>query len=611
MGDTFQRLLIPSEPQVLSMNVQAALGTPRPPHRTQFSWLLRHFIERFFNHETASPDGDAKTRLVQIACAAGLPPFVIAIYLWPIYHPIKGWPIDQPSSGDPPPYWLQVNHHFFFVLYSFIAMAIATVFEWDLFFPDLLDLFVLGSLPIKPRIAFFARVAAIAVFTGGLLFDANLLSAFVLPMSMDPPNLSRFLAAHILAAGTSGFFAAVFILALQGTLLSILGERLFRKLALFLQSATITTVVMAMLLFPVLSGVVPTLLRSGSLIVRLLPPFWFLGLYQRILEGPAALPIYFTLAQTGCIATLVVTFIAVFAYPIAYARRMRQLVEGAGVRKHSSRVLLPLHLLLHRTVLRPPLLRAVFHFISQTILRVPRYRIYLVLYCGVGLAVVTATILRLTVVHQQVRIAVSAEGIRVAIGIVIFWMIAGLRMAFASSGNQRGRWIFRLVHGNPPPFETAMQQLGAARLWALLVAAAVTCSAWLIFRAISPSELLTWPATASQALMAAASCLLLTDAFFLQVTSIPFTSEAASSPPNLAFTVLKYCAFFPLVTALPLRLEPWMEHSPRGYIFVIALVIAAHLYLRHRHRIVVRAYCDQPGLDDDEEDFPMKLGLRY
>ncbi|HTB95451.1 MAG TPA: hypothetical protein VK716_00465 [Terracidiphilus sp.] len=611
MGDTFQRLLIPSEPQVLSMNVQAALGSPRTPRRSQFSWLLRHFIERFFNHETASPDGDAKTRLVQIACAAGLPPFVIAIYLWPIYHPIKGWPIDQPSSGDPPPYWLQVNHHFFFVLYSFIAMTIATVFEWDLFFPDLLDLFVLGPLPIKARIAFLARVTAIALFTGGLLFDANLLSAFVLPMSMDPQNLSRFLAAHIVAAGCSGFFAAVCILALQGTLLSILGERLFRKLALFLQSAIITTVVMFMLLFPVLSGVVPTLLRSGSLIVRLLPPFWFLGLYQRILEGPAAPPIYHSLTQAACIATLAATLLAVIAYPIAYNRKMRQLVEGSSARERSTGVLRPLHHLLHRTILRSPLCRAVFHFISQTILRVPRYRIYLILYCGVGLAVVTATILRFTVVHQQVRIAVSPDGIRVATGIVIFWMIAGLRMAFASSGNQRGRWIFRVVHGNPPQFDTAIQQFGAARLWALLVVSTVTCAAWLIFRAISPSELLTWPATASQALVAVASCLLLTDAFFLPVTSIPFTSEAASSAPSLAFTVLKYFAVFPLVTALPLRLEPCMEHSPRGFLLVAALVVAAHIYLRHRHRIVVRAYCDQPALDDDEEDFPMKLGLRY
>src|SRR5580698_2456509 len=167
MDDSFQRLFARAEPQVLSMSAQAALGPVRVPKRSQFTLLLRHFLERFFNHETASPDGDAKTRLVQIACAAGLPPFVIAVYLWPIYHPITGWPPGQPSTGGPPPYWLQVNHHFFFVVYSFVAMGIATVFEWDLFFPDLLDLFVLGTLPIAARRTFFARVAAVAIFTAG------------------------------------------------------------------------------------------------------------------------------------------------------------------------------------------------------------------------------------------------------------------------------------------------------------------------------------------------------------------------------------------------------------------------------------------------------------
>ena len=33
------------------------------------------------------------------------------------------------TRGGPPPYWLQVNHHFFFVLYSFVAMGIVTVFR--------------------------------------------------------------------------------------------------------------------------------------------------------------------------------------------------------------------------------------------------------------------------------------------------------------------------------------------------------------------------------------------------------------------------------------------------------------------------------------------------
>ena len=195
MAEVFQRLFSRIDLQVESLNVQAARGPVRPPKRTQFSLLIRHFIERFFSHETASADGDAKTRMVQIACATGLPGLLVAVYLWPVYHPFPNLP--PGSDGAPPSYWLQVNHHFFFVLYSFVAMGIVTVFEWDLFFPDLLDIFVLGTLPVRESGVFRARVAAIAMFIAGFLFDINVLAPLVLPMAVDPPNLPRFLAGHI------------------------------------------------------------------------------------------------------------------------------------------------------------------------------------------------------------------------------------------------------------------------------------------------------------------------------------------------------------------------------------------------------------------------------
>src|ERR1700728_704752 len=99
MREEFQRLFMMSEPEALSLNAQAALGAVHPPGRSQFSLLVRHFLERFFNHETASPDGDARARLVLLAFSAGLPGFVVALYLWPIYHPFFYVPV---------PYWLQV-----------------------------------------------------------------------------------------------------------------------------------------------------------------------------------------------------------------------------------------------------------------------------------------------------------------------------------------------------------------------------------------------------------------------------------------------------------------------------------------------------------------------
>ncbi|MDR3791912.1 MAG: hypothetical protein P4L03_00895 [Terracidiphilus sp.] len=611
MSDNFQRLLTMSDSMPLALNAQAALGVARPPQRSQFSLLVRHFLERFFNHETASPDGDAKTRLVQIAVATGLAPFFIALYLWPTYHPIVGWPPGQHATGGPPPYWLQVNHHFFFVLYSFVAMGVVAVFEWDMFFPDLLDLWVLKTLPIAELRSFLARVAAIALFIAAFLFDVNIFAALVLPEAIDPPSLPRFLAAHLLAVAGSGLFAAAFILALQGVLLSLLGERLFRKLSLLRQSLSITVLLLLLFLFPVFSGVVPALLKSGSTYALFCPPFWFLGVYQTILEGPAALPIYATLARIGSSALLLASALAVLTYPLAYLRRIRQLIEGPGTRTTRNGLRRPLDAVLHATVLRPPVRRAVFHFISQTILRVPRYRIYLALYAGMGFSVVAAAILRFTVVHDSVRIDLSTDGLRSALGIVAFWVIAGMRMAFVSSGNQQGSWVFRIVHGRPPQLQPALEQLQAAKLWVLLSAGAVTLSTGLALRIVSPPALLTWPATASQIVVAAGMCLLLTDLLFLNVTTVAFTGEPTRDQPNVAFTVLKYYSAFPVLAVLPLVLEPWAEQSLRRMVIAILAIAAAHFTLKHRQRGIVRQHCNQPALEEGEEDFPMKLGLRY
>src|ERR1017187_5351359 len=564
MSDFFQRLITMSDSQPLSVRSMAALGPVRQPDRSEFSLLVRHFLERFFNHEAASPEGDAKARLVLIAVATGIPGFVVALYLWPIYHPFIVWPPGHALNAGPPPYWQQVNHHFFFVVYSFVAMGIVTVFQWDLFFPDLLDVFVLSTLPIQDLRLFIARVAAIAVLIGGFLFDANFLALLILPASLDPPNLPRFLSGHALAVAGSGLFAAAFVLALQGVLLSVLGEGWFRRISLLLQ--------------------------AGSVYALFFPPFWFLGVYQWLMEGPSALPIYARLAQTGCIALLVTTLVAMLAYPLAYLRRVRQLVVGPGT--HDTRIwaAVPFLLMLSATLVRHPVRRAVFHFISQSLFRVPRYRIYLVLYGGVGLSVVVASILRLTVKDGNVRIGISPDGVLAAIGIVSFWMIVGLRMAFVSPGNQQGSWVFRIVHGRPPHFLPAMHQLQAAKVWVLLWGMIGTLAAFVALRAFAPPELRTWPATSSQLLIAVGLCLLLTDILFLHVRTVAFTGETAREQPNLPMTLLKCFTFFPVIVLIPVASEPWIEANALHFALAAAAIAISHLVLRTLHRQIIQEH---------------------
>jgi hypothetical protein len=534
----------------------------------------------------------------------------VAIYLWPVYHHVIVFRQDHPIIDTPVPYWAQVNHHFFFVMYSFVAMGLVTVFEWDLFFPDRLDVFVLGTLPIAPWRLFLARVSAIAIFILGFLFDANFLAPIVLPMATDPPQLAGFVLGHVLAVAMAGLFAAGLVLALEGMLLALLGERWFRHVSLLLQGALVAGFLVLLLLFPVLTGVTPALVQSGNAAARWFPPFWFLGIYQEHLPAEGNLP-WGELAWMGVIATVVVWAIAVAAYPLAHVRRVRALVEGTTSKARRSPMIEPWHWVIHFTAARSPLRRAVFHFIGQTLLRVPRYRIYLVLYCGAGFSLLVASILRFTIHRGTIRAEFSADGIRVATGIVAFWVIAGLRSTFVSPGNRQSAWIFRSVHGNPPRFEDALEKLDAASGWVLLCGGLITLTATALLQWIAPGEMRNANVFAAQLVAGAGIVLLLTDAFFLNVTVVPFTGENAGEEHNLAFTVLRYFTFFPLVTWFALVSEKWIEAGGARLGMALAGIALAHLWLRKRRRGVVRLYTDQLPVEEGEDDFPMRLGLRY
>jgi hypothetical protein len=213
-----------------------------PPERSRFQLLVRHFLERFFNNEMVSTDGDAKTRLLQVVSAIALPGMVLALYLFAPYHAPHGRP-----------FWSQVSDRYMYVMYSFVAMGTVSIFAWDLFFPDLLDVFVLAALPIAGRKLLLARIVALSLFLGLFLFGINALGSIFFPVVCDLPGFAHHFFAHLLAVTASGAFAAAFFLALQGVVLAVMGERFFRTISPLLQGVSIMMLLTIFLFFLVLS----------------------------------------------------------------------------------------------------------------------------------------------------------------------------------------------------------------------------------------------------------------------------------------------------------------------------------------------------------------------
>ncbi|HTW50080.1 MAG TPA: hypothetical protein VMD92_19130 [Acidobacteriaceae bacterium] len=579
---------------VASLNVLSAQSPAAAPQRTQFRILVGHFLERFFAHELASGEGDSRTRLMQIACALGIPNLVVTLYLYTPYH--------TPHAVRP--YWAQVSDHYFYVLYSFVATGLLTIFEWDLFFPDLLDLYVLSHLPVRNGRAFRARVTAIAVLVTVAVFAGNILAFLVLPAAVDPPHLLRFWAAHAIAVTCAGLTGATLFLGLEGVLLGILDDRIFRKLALGIQGLAVAALLGALFTFPAVSRFLPELTAAPA--ARWFPPFWFLGMDQRLLDGPAAPPQFHALAHMGYAATLLACALTAASYPLAWLRRTKGLVEGVARRSARNHILVPLHGFLHHTAARQPATRAIWHFITQNLVRVARYRMVLVMVGGAGAALVFASVARIGIASHRPYFAFSAGGLRGALPIVAFWTVSGLRSTFLAPADQRGRWIFRATAG-----KAALPHIAAARRWTMTCSLLLTAATVLWIAMAEPRSMLTPRFVAGQILVAIALSVLLTDGFFLNVRTIPFTGAKPNAAANFALLLIPYLGFFPLVVMFTVALEPRIEASWNRLLGVAAACLAAHLGLSHMHRSRIADHLNQIDVDEDEEEFPLRLGLRY
>ena len=593
----FNPLKVFAEPEyaVHSLEVQAQMAPATRREEGQFELLVRHFLTSLFNNEMVSSDGEARTYLIQLGYAIALPGLIVALYLFVPYH--------APGGRA---YWSQVSDRYFYVLYSMVITGAMTVFQWDLFFPGMVDIFVLSSLPIEQRRLFGARIAAIGIFLFALIVGTNLLGTIFFPAASDMPSLLLHLMAHFLAVTLSGMFVAAFVLASQSMLLALLGQRLFQRISPILQGLYIAVLFTMLFLFPVVAHFLNSLVASHSAVVRWFPPFWFLGIYERILTGSSAAALFSGYAATGLLATLLaVGGVGVF-YPLAYWRRTRYLLEGRPTRGSRNWWEAPIHRLLHTTVIRRPINRAIYHFVSQTLFRTYRHRVYLALYGGVGLALVIACSVLLTSGPNGLRILFSADGLRVAIPIVAFWTIAGLRNAFVSPVDRQGSWVFRVICGR-----AGLAQLAPGRSWALLWSLAATMAMVVTIALVAPPELRGWGPILVQTLVACSLCLLLRDVFFLRDTTIPFTGVHAGEKTNLAFILIQYFGLFPALLWVVLLVEDWALRGPVHAAIAILGVAALHLLARNSYRTTVIRNARLMDVDDLEEEFPQRLGLRY
>jgi hypothetical protein len=520
-----------------------------------------HFFRRFFDNDTVQPDGDTQTTVARAMSFVAVPGLMVAFWL------INAYPYLPPR-----PLWATIADHYFFVMFSFVAMGGAAIFEWEMLFPDRLDFLVLSPLPIKPMQMLGAKAAALVGFLGLFLVGSNIFGTLLLPLVSKGTTLLprvtlgqilRQVVAHGVAVGMAGVFAALFFLALGGVLLCVLGAARFRVVSPIVQMVSVTGLVLLLLFFPWFGMSMHGWLTEPLGGVRWIPPLWFLGVYEQLLRGdaaPAFAPEMARYAVRGISAAAVVVLLT---YPLAWARMRKLAVEGGPrSRREPSRRLASL---VHRVVRRPGE-RAVFHFIGQTIRRNNRYQVYLAVYCGTGLAIALAIAVTLRVSGGRVRAELSNDGLHAVIPLLLFWVVAGLRTAFAFPISLQAGWIFRITG------VSLAECAAAARRWALLHALAVGggIMAALIWTGWDAGRLLV------QAVWGLGLCVLLTDGFFFSQKSVPFNQPRMPGRVSFPLMLTLYLGVFPLFLYEAIEAEMRIEKHLTRLLAVALAAVAIH-----------------------------------
>ena len=471
--------------------------------------LTGHFFRRFFDNDTLQTEGDTLITVVRAACAVAVPGSMYAFFLQLAY-----------SQKTPRPLWGRVEDEYFFILISFVAMGLVSIFEWEMLFPDRIDFLILTPLPLQAAQMLAAKASALIAFFTIFLLSCNVFGAGILPL-LSAGSPFRQMYAHVVATLCAGACAALFFLAIGSLLLCTLGAARFRMVSPVLQMLSVAALVLLLLHYAKYVETLQFLLASPQGWVRWVPPFWFLGLYEVLFHGAKAPSFAHAFAWHGLQATAIAFGIVMLTYPLAWARMRRMAVEGGTHRRGQAS---PWRTRMVHGVVRRAGERAVFHFIGQTMARNNRYQVYLAIYGGTGVAIAVACAVTLRSHGAKVLPLLSDRGLHAAMPLLLFWVIAGLRNAFAFPLNLSAGWVFRVT--GLPSGECA----AAARKWVLLCALAVMCGieTVLAMAGWDGRRLLV------QVVCGVCLCVLLTDALFFLPTERPIQPAAHAGQNQFA-----------------------------------------------------------------------------
>jgi hypothetical protein len=539
-----------------------------------FKLLLDIFRSRFLENDT---EGTFDANIYQVVGAIASPGLIVSLYVMPFFMDLATHP---PS---PEIDWMIRGVRLFFPAYSFAVTGFATLFEWDVLFPDRRDFLILAPFPVRLRELFGAKFAALGVFILTLVVAVNFFPTALLPLfSMLLPKMGvigiiRLTLTQIAATFGASLFAFFSVAALQGVLINVTTPATFRRISPAVQTLGMSLMVIALLTFPLYLFLLRPMVEAHSVSPWLFPPVWFTGLYDLLLaRGDPSLAL-FGIVGVKALATAIAVF--ALSWALGFRRHYRRVLESEDTSSRTP-ALSPVG-----RFIRLPEERAIFEFSGRILARSTKHRMFLATYLSVGISF--GLLAALTV--RAGKLDVSQEGLRFFPFLIVFFVISGLRAALQFPSELASNWVFRLTESS---WAEVARRATRKRI---LIGGLVP-----VLLLILPFEIAVWgwQQGALHFLFQLTGGALLIEVLFWTFNKVPFTCSYFPGRINLALLAVAYLYGFTSYSFHMADLEKAIDENALygAYFFVLAAMLLAASWRRHPAAGSVRFDATEPEI---------------
>jgi hypothetical protein len=327
--------------------------------------------------------------------------------------------------------------------------------------------------------------------------------------------------------------------------------------------------IVLLFLTPLACAGIRPLVESHSPVLRWFPPFWFLGLYLDMLPGQPAGPVFHELAGLARMGLAISAGAFALTYLAGYARHARRVMQSVeGAEGGPGRLRVAFDYMLNRWLLPHPLERATFHFISNTILRNAKQRLFLASYGGIAVALALPAVLEIGTRPGAPILSFRSAGLLAVPLTLSFFAVSGLRAAFNFPAELRANWIFQICES-----EDSLRPMRASRKWIVLMGMAP------LFGLLAPFEIYFrgWRLGLIHLTFAFALSLVLLNLLLVWFRKIPFTCSYFPGKTSMAVMFFVYLAGFTAYSWTMADLEGRLLDEPLQ-LLLFYLIIAAALY---------------------------------